>query len=142
LREGLHFTRAEDIRRPVMRHSLTANPKALLVEDEVLVAAIAVDALEELGYQIIEAGTAKAALEFAASGVGSLAFAIIDIGLPDGRGDTLAIELRRLRRDLPIIIATGYGEVGLDQRLRDKQTVILGKPYDIGQLHNAIKSIA
>ncbi len=125
-----------------MRCLLTANLKALLVEDEVLVAAIAVDALEELGYQIIEAGTAKAALALAASDVGSFAFAIIDVGLPDGRGDTLAVELRRLRSDLPIIIATGYGDSGIDERLRNDQTVVLGKPYDIGQLHTAIKSIA
>ena len=35
----------------------------LLVEDEVLVAALAVDALEELGYRTIEATSAKAARE-------------------------------------------------------------------------------
>lgn len=121
---------------------MDANPKALLVEDEVLVAAIAVDALEELGYQIVEAGTAKAALELAAASVASFAFAIIDIGLPDGRGDALAIELRRMRGDLPIIIATGYGDSGIDERARTGRTVVLGKPYDIGQLHTAIKSVS
>ena len=121
---------------------MNAIPKALLVEDEVLVAAIAVDALEELGYHIVEAGTAKAALELAAASVASFAFAIIDIGLPDGRGDSLAVELRRMRSDLPIIIATGYGDSGIDQRARSGRTVVLGKPYDIGQLHSAIKSVS
>lgn len=115
--------------------------KALLVEDEVLVAALAVDALEELGYQIVEAATAKAALELARAGIDTFAVAIVDVGLPDGRGDALALELRQLRADLPIIIATGYGESGLDGRLRDKQMIILGKPYDISQLHAAIKSV-
>lgn len=121
---------------------MTTIRKALLVEDEVLVAALAVDALEELGYQIVEAATAKAALEVARAGIGSFALAIIDVGLPDGRGDALALELRGLRADLPIIIATGYGESGLDARLRDKQMTILSKPYDISQLHAAITSIA
>ena len=37
--------------------------KVLLVEDEVLVAALAIDALEELGYQTVEATTAKVARE-------------------------------------------------------------------------------
>ena len=32
----------------------------------------------------------------------------MDIGLPDGRGDALALELRQTRPDLPIVIATGY----------------------------------
>ncbi len=89
----------------------------LLVEDEVLVAALAVDALEELGYQSVEATTAKGAREIASSGA-ALAFAVIDVGLPDGRGDALALELRGMRPDLPIIIATGYDGAHLDERLR------------------------
>ena len=39
---------------------MNAERRVLLVEDEVLVAALAVDALEELGYQTTEATTAKA----------------------------------------------------------------------------------
>ena len=115
---------------------------ALLVEDEVLVAALAVDVLEELGYSIIEVGNAKAAREHANAGIASFALAIIDVGLPDGRGDALALELRKLRHDLPIIIATGYGEASLDAKLRDGKTTVLGKPYDISQLQAAIESIA
>jgi DNA-binding response OmpR family regulator len=121
---------------------LTAKRKALLVEDEVLVAALAVDALEELGYRIVEAGTIEAALNIARADIASFALAIIDVGLPDGRGDTLALELRELRGDLPIIIATGYGDSGLDARLRASGAVVLGKPYDLMQLHAAITSIA
>ena len=116
--------------------------KALLVEDEVLVAALAVDALEELGYQIVEAATAKAALEHARAGIDTFAVAIIDVGLPDGRGDALALELRRLRADLPIIIATGYGEAHLDASLRaNPRIAILSKPYDMAQLQAAIAAV-
>lgn len=113
----------------------------LLVEDEVLVAALAVDALEELGYRTIEATTAKAAREIVASGA-QLAFAIIDIGLPDGRGDALALELRAQHADLPIVIATGYDGAHLNEALRKQpRTAVLNKPYDIGQLQAAIASI-
>ena len=55
---------------------LDAQRKVLLVEDEALVAALAVDALEELGYQTIEATTAKAAQEIVA-GTAPLIFAEI-----------------------------------------------------------------
>jgi CheY-like chemotaxis protein len=113
----------------------------LLVEDEVLVAALAVDALEELGYRTIEATTAKAAREIASGGA-QLAFAVIDIGLPDGRGDALALELRVQRADLPIVIATGYDGAHLNEALRKQpRTAVLSKPYDIGQLQAAIQSI-
>src|ERR1041385_4814871 len=120
---------------------MNADRKVLLVEDEVLVAALAVDALEELGYQTIEATTAKAARSIASGGA-QLAFAIIDIGLPDGRGDALALELRSLRADLPIVIATGYDGAHLNEALRKQPRIaVLNKPYDIGQLQAAIQSI-
>jgi DNA-binding response OmpR family regulator len=120
---------------------LNADRKVLLVEDEVLVSALAVDALEELGYRTVEVTTAKAA-RAAASGAVSFAFAIIDIGLPDGRGDALAIELRQKHASLPVIIATGYDGGQLSDSLRkDRRTAVLHKPYDIAQLKAAIESI-
>ena len=121
---------------------MNAERRILLVEDEALVAALAVDALEELGYQTTEASNAKAALAVCA-GTTPFAFAIIDVGLPDGRGDALALELRKLRADLPIIIATGYDEAHVDERLRTHdRTAVLNKPYDIAQLQAAIRKIA
>ena len=120
---------------------MSAVRKVLLVEDEVLVAALAIDALEELGYQTVEATTAKVAREILA-GPELFAFAVIDVGLPDGRGDALALEVRRLREGLPIIIATGYDGAHVDERLRGyPRTAVLGKPYDIAQLQAAIAAI-
>lgn len=121
---------------------LSAEGKVLLVEDEALVAALAVDALEELGFQTVEASTARAAREICA-GSAAIVFAIVDVGLPDGRGDALALELRKLRAELPIIIATGYDQAHLDPRLvGHDRTAVLNKPYDIAQLQAAIGKIA
>jgi DNA-binding response OmpR family regulator len=120
---------------------MNAGGKVLLVEDEVLVAALAVDALEELGYQTLEVTTAKAARAIAL-GAEPLVFAVVDIGLPDGRGDALALELRTARPGLPIVIATGYGGDHLDPALRKQErTAVLSKPYDIAQLQAAIQAI-
>ena len=121
--------------------SAEAQRKVLLVEDEALVAALAADALEELGYQAVEAASARSALEIAA-GATPFLFAIVDVGLPDGRGDALALELRKLRAGLPLIIATGYDQAHLDQGLRQgERTAVLNKPYDIAQLQEAIRRI-
>jgi len=121
---------------------LDAERKVLLVEDEALVAALAVDALEELGYSTVEATTAKAAMGIVSGGT-ALLFAIVDVGLPDGRGDALAIELRKLRAELPIIIAPGYDQWYLEERARAHPlTAVLNKPYDIAQLQAAIDKIA
>ena len=120
---------------------MSAHPRVLLVEDEVLVAALAADTLEELGYRAIEANTIKAALQIASDGE-DIAFAVIDIGLPDGRGDGLAAQLLETRAGMPIIIATGYGEAHLDASLRaNPRIAILSKPYDMAQLQAAIEAV-
>src|SRR5271168_4318537 len=84
--------------------------RVLLVEDEELVAMIAADSLNELGYEIVEVGTARAALDHAHLDCAKFDFAVIDLGLPDRTGDHLISDLRKLCPELPIIVASGYGE--------------------------------
>ncbi len=121
---------------------MTSKRTVLLVEDEALIAALAVDAFEELGYTIVEAANAKAALEIASAGLNGFALAMIDVGLPDGRGDALALQLRDMRGDLPIIIATGYGASGLDAKLGTlPKVVVLTKPYEFERLQEVASGL-
>jgi DNA-binding NtrC family response regulator len=120
---------------------LSAHRRVLLVEDEVLVAALAADTLEELGYRAVEANSIKAALQIVSDGE-DIAFAVVDVGLPDGRGDGLAAQLLEARAGMPVIIATGYGEAHLDAKLRaNPRIAILSKPYDMAQLQAAIAAV-
>src|SRR5262249_31501803 len=120
----------------------SARRRVLLVEDEVLVAALATDILDELRFEVVETGSAKAALTAAGSADARFDVAIIDVGLPDQRGDELAIRLRELRAELPIVSATGYGANALDKRLQQtKGLVVIGKPYDSGSLAAALTKL-
>ena len=77
----------------------------LLAEDEFLIRAVLVDALDELGMTCIEASTGQQALDVLTSGT-PLGAIIVDIGLP--RMDGLEL-VRRMRRDglaLPVLILT------------------------------------
>jgi DNA-binding response OmpR family regulator len=115
---------------------------ALLIEDEALIAAIASDALQELGFEVIEASSAKAAMDCAHADIGRLAVAIVDLGLPDRKGDDLVSDLRALRSDLPIVIATGYGTDAVHRRLAGTQQIaVLTKPYDLALLRAALKTL-
>ena len=116
--------------------------RILLVEDESLIAALAVDSLNELGFDVAEAPNAKTALEIAHKEIASFEFAIVDLGLPDRPGDDLVNDLRALRPDLPIIVATGYGARAVEGKLQGKERIVfLGKPYDFNALDAAIKSL-
>jgi DNA-binding response OmpR family regulator len=116
--------------------------RVLLVEDEVLVAMVAVDLLIELGFDVVEATTARAALDHAGADDAHFEFAVVDLGLPDRSGEELIAELKKLRSDFPIIVASGYSEELLRNRIKpDDNVAFLGKPYDLQDLLTTIKAL-
>ena len=104
-------------------------PAILVVEDELLVRMFAVDALEDAGFRVLEAGTAAEAMK-ALNGATNVRAALIDMGLPDRPGDQLADEIQALRADLPIVIASGRSGRELRERFAASPRIaILVKPY-------------
>ena len=120
-----------------------ASRKVLLVEDEALVAMVAVESLNELGFEVSEAPTARAALEHFGADGAQFEFAVVDFGLPDCPGEQLIAELKALRPDLPIIVASGYNEDVLRSRIKlDDRFAFLNKPYGLASLQRAIDALA
>ena len=130
------------------RREAMAIRRVLLVEDEALVAMAAVDKLNELGFEVVAAATAQAAVNHISadrggSGGAQFEFAVVDFGLPDRPGDQLIAELKALRPDLPIIVASGYAEDVLRGRIKpDDGFAFLNKPYDLAGLQRAIDTVA
>ena len=108
-----------------------APARILVVEDEALVRMIAVDTLMDAGYEVEEAATASEAIARMTSGTARFDAALLDLGLPDRKGDDLARELWAIQSDLPIIIASGYAPDDVRQRFAGAQHFdVIGKPYD------------
>jgi CheY-like chemotaxis protein len=121
---------------------MTGKGTILLVEDEALIAAVTAEALRDLGFQVEEAATAAAALAFATSQTEKLSAAIVDINLPDGKGDELAKKLRALKPDLPIVIATGSGDKAFAEDLKKGAPLaLLSKPYDSDGLRKSLATV-
>ncbi len=117
-------------------------PKVLLVEDEALVAMIAADTLEELGFDVVQVGTTRAALEQAGTDCARFVLAVVDMGLPDRPGQQLVAELRKICPSLPIIVASGYGESEVRRRFEAEQRfAFLNKPFEQATLRAAINSL-
>ena len=114
---------------------------ALLVEDDTLVAMIVEENLRGLGFEPHTAVDAATAMATMAGGLNPTV-AVIDVGLPDERGDHLARRLRGLYPDLRIIIASGYDERELSARFADDSAVtVLGKPYTESDLARALRDV-
>lgn len=116
--------------------------RALIVEDEPLVCMMVTDSLEELGFQAIEATTAEQALKLADAEKGTLAFALVDLGLPDMPGEQLLARLQEHHPSLPIIVASGKGGHELASSPEDpRKIVVLPKPYSFEQLRTALTKL-
>ncbi len=123
--------------------ALKANepPCVLVVEDEALIRMVTVDTLETLGFQVAEAGSATEAVNMLRSRK-TIVAALIDMGLPDRKGDVLVGELRQIKPELGVIVASGYSADNIKKRVaEDHITKLLPKPYDGRQLEAALKSI-
>ena len=117
-------------------------PCILLVEDDALVRMTVVQTLLDAGCRVEEAATAGEALQKIRSRPGQIDAAVIDIGLPDGKGDALVSELRATRADVPVVLASGYSDGHLRERFPAGQGVaFLDKPFDGCTLRKMLRSL-
>jgi CheY-like chemotaxis protein len=87
--------------------ALSNGELVLVVEDEKVVRHVVVEVLNQLGYAVLEADDADAALA-AIKSRGNLHMLISDIGLPGMNGRLLADILRERQPDLKVLLMTGY----------------------------------
>jgi signal transduction histidine kinase/ActR/RegA family two-component response regulator len=114
----------------------TATPRAasnetiLVVEDNDEVRAYAKSALEELGFKVIEAGTAEDALRSVENGT-HIDLLFTDVVLPGGlSGRQLSDEMGKLLPLLPVLFTTGYTRNAIVHHGRlDPDVELLNKPY-------------
>ena len=119
----------------------THKPIALVVEDEALVRMFVIDQLTDLGFEVIEAATATEGLR-AVRNHQQLDVAIVDRGLPDRDGIDVVAELRTQLPSLPVIVASGYGDLPDHQALRnDVHIRFMSKPYDVDALTTALRAL-
>ncbi|WP_274424740.1 hybrid sensor histidine kinase/response regulator [Chelativorans sp. YIM 93263] len=113
----------------------------LVVEDEPSVRQFSVDALTDLGYRVLEADSAKAALTVLdAHPEVSLLFT--DIVMPDVNGRKLAEEAQRRRPDLKVLFTTGYTRNAIVHNgVLDPGVELIVKPYTIDELAAKVRVI-
>jgi CheY-like chemotaxis protein len=110
-----------------------SNRKVLIVEDEMMIAMLIEDMLEEFGCKLVGPATSvPRALELIDNE--SIEIAVLDLNL-DGT-DTYAIADALQRKNVPFIFATGYGSTGLRQEYGNRP--VLQKPFQQKDLEMAL----
>ena len=107
----LPVTRKRHEHRPYESETLpTGTERILFVDDEAPIAKMGGQALERLGYTVSIRTSSIEALELFRSKPNDFDLVITDMTMPNMTGDKLAIELMKIRTDIPIILCTGYSK--------------------------------
>jgi DNA-binding response OmpR family regulator len=114
----------------------------LLVEDEPMIRLDLADGMSEIGVTVLEAGSLKEARAHFSKAHDAIGALVIDLSLPDGRGDKFVKELRADLPHLPIVITSGYGATGLgDELTQDEALAILAKPCTVEAIVGKLRGL-
>jgi signal transduction histidine kinase/ActR/RegA family two-component response regulator len=111
----------------------------LLVEDDPATCEVNGEALRYLGYDVLAAATAEAALELWERHRDDIAVVLTDLVMPGMGGAELYRALRRRHATVPVVVASGY-PLGVDRGDPSLEGIAqwLPKPADIEDLARAI----
>jgi PAS domain S-box-containing protein len=113
----------------------------LVVEDDAAVRATTSGMLEDLGYSVVCAETASAALELIQANA-SVDLVFSDVVMPDGMsGVELAQQIVSLRPHLPVLLTSGYTAQRVIPETPAGELTLLKKPFSHADLSIAIRNI-
>jgi PAS domain S-box-containing protein len=114
----------------------------LLVDDEELVRSVAIAFLEELGWDVIEAGDGQQALDLYQEHRQRIDVVILDMEMPGRRGIDLLREMKQMNRGVIAILCSGYVRDGsVDQLIAEGFRAQLSKPYRMMDLERVLEEI-
>ncbi|MCM2284069.1 MAG: PAS domain S-box protein [Desulfobacula sp.] len=92
--------------------------KVLLVDDEEAIIAMERQMLKRLGYDATACSGSMEALKTFRAGPDQFDLVITDMAMPTLSGDKLAVELIRIRPDIPVLLCTGFSETLTEERIK------------------------
>ena len=113
--------------------------RVLFVDDEVHLVKMAEKVLGRLGYSVVGETNGHDALDRFRANPAAFDLVVTDQTMPEITGDVLAVEVRKLRGDIPIVLCTGHS-----RRLTPEQAKIIGidhyvmKPLLADELGNVV----
>jgi PAS domain S-box-containing protein len=126
--DGAASRRAEPARRGTVQ----------VVDDHESVVEVAQLILESAGHRVIASIGGRAGIEHFRAQAREIDAVLLDLTMPDADGEQVLDEIRRLRPDVRVIIATGYGAGYAAERVRSRVAGFVRKPYEPEEMLAAI----
>jgi DNA-binding NtrC family response regulator len=107
--------------------------QVLIAEDEAMLRMIAVEMLEDAGFEVFQAGDGEEALALLKLNPG-IALLISDIKMPRMDGYALVKAGLEFKPALRVLMMTGYAQDPPPDLIRERQIEILRKPFNLDRL--------
>ncbi len=120
----------------------TGSETILIVEDEKTLMSVASRVLTRLGYSVLSALTAEAAVRELEQFPGPVHLLLTDLVLPGMDGVSLAAEVRKRRPDVKVLYMSGYSQDALQLRgVVGADFQLLEKPFTLEGLAQRVRSV-
>ena len=119
----------------------TGTERILLVDDEQPIVAIQQHHLERLGYLVTPRTSSIEALAAFEANPAKFDLLITDMAMPNMTGDQLALAVKKIRPDLPVILCTGYSQKLTADSAGEEVNSVLMKPVDRAEMARTIRQV-
>ena len=132
---------------PAQRASATPKPwsgtgTVLLVDDEAQVLTVATRLLERLGFSVLAATNGRQALDVFGQHAEAIVCVLLDLTMPEMDGEETFRELRRIRKDVCVLLASGYDEEEVARRFAGNGLAgFIAKPYQYVDLLEKLRQV-
>lgn len=125
---------------PQAKDIVGGSERVLLVDDEESIRMVFSEILANLGYRVTVCGEAHTALAAIRNDPQAYDVIITDYSMPQMNGLDLAREIKTIRRDIPIILSSGFlDEAKTELSLQDGIREILRKPVSSYEIARALR---
>ena len=115
---------------------------ALVVDDEAAVRRVLERFLARRGFDVLAAAEGRAAIDLFRNHFESIDLVILDLAMPGMDGEEVLVQLRRMSRDIPVVICTGSRRSEAEARVGSLDGLgFVRKPFKPGELYDAIDAV-
>lgn len=120
----------------------TGTERILVIDDELPIVDLLKPLLVELGYSVTTRTDSVEALELFKSKPDEFDLVVTDMSMPNLTGDKLAIELMKIRPDIPVILCSGYNKwISNESAAKIGIKAFINKPVMAADLAGIVRNV-
>jgi PAS domain S-box-containing protein len=114
----------------------------LIIDDESIIQDLIQDVLQSEGYSIITARDGETGIRLFRSKAEEIGLVILDVVLPKLDGQTVLSEIRKIRRDVKVLVISGYSKANVKKEMLESGIDgYIAKPFSIVHLVETVESL-